>query len=184
MVWTHTGRLGALGGAAGALLVGAAVAVTLAAGGGDGGGTEQPVGGSKQPAGGTDQPADTTPVSEPEPEPDPLCVAQAELATAVGPIGDVDGPAELETTILAQLTFHTTAAEVITEPDAGAFRSVAGYYSALRDFYAERGWRPAAGSTDFGALPAPPADGSLGHTADILAERCDLARPTDNTVAP
>jgi hypothetical protein len=73
---------------------------------------------------------------------------------------------------------------VIIEPDAVAFRSVAGYYGALRDFYAERGWRPDAGSTDLGALPAPPTDGSLGRTADILAERCDLAPPTDNTVAP
>jgi hypothetical protein len=115
--------LGALGGAGGALLVGAVVAATLAAGGR-----------TKQPVGGTDQPADTTPASEPEPE--LLCVAQEELATAVGPIGDVDGPAELEPTIPAQLTFHTTAAE----PDAGALRSVAGYYGALRDFYVERGW--------------------------------------------
>jgi hypothetical protein len=35
-------------------------------------------------------------------------------------------------------------------------------YGALRDFFAERGCDP----------------------TDILAERCDLARPTDNTVAP
>ena len=181
MAWTR-GRLGALGGA---LAVAAVVGVAVA--GADGaGGDKEPVGENKQPVGGTEQPADpeAPPPTEPEPAPDPLCVAQQELAAVVEPVGAVDGPAELETSILAQLTFHTTAAEVTDEPEASAFRSVAGYYGALRDFYSPRGWRPDAASTDFGAFPAPPADGSLSRAADIVAERCGLERPTDNTSGP
>jgi hypothetical protein len=172
--------LGALGGA---LVVGAVVAVALAGAlsdGGTDGGAKEPVGGSKQPVGGTEQVADPTAPPSTDPEPDRLCVAQQELAAVVGPIGAVDGPAELETSIRAQAAFHTTAAEVTDEPDAAAFRAVAGYYGALADFYSERGWRPDAASTDFGAFPAPPADGSLGRAADIVAERCGLERPTDN----
>lgn len=185
MAWTRKGRLGALGGAGGALLAGA-LAVAAVTGGGSGD-PKDPVGAGKQPVGGTEQPerpADPTSAPSTEPAPDPLCVAQQELAAVVEPIGAVDGPAELETSMLAQVTFHTTAAEVTDEPDASAFRSVAGYYGALRDFYAPRGWRPDAASTDLAAFPGPPADGSLARAADIVAVRCGLERPTDNTVAP
>jgi hypothetical protein len=185
MAWTRAGRLGALGGAGGALLAGALAVAAVA--GGSSGDPKEPVGAGKEPVGGTEQPerpADPTSAPSTEPAPDPLCVAHQELTAVVEPIGAVDGPAELEASMLAQVTFHTTAAEVTDEPDASAFRSVAGYYGALRDFFAPRGWRPDAGATDFGALPAPPTDGSLGRTADILAERCGLERPTDNTVAP
>jgi hypothetical protein len=180
MAWTR-GRLGAVGGA---VVVSATVAVALAGAGA--GSDKQPVDGSKEPVGGTEPPEPPTspPPTDTEPAPDPLCVAHQELVAVVEPIGAVDGPAELETSMLAQVAFHTTAAEVTDEPDASAFRSVAGYYGALRDFYAPRGWRPDAASTDLAAFPRPPADGSLVRAADILAERCGLERPTDNTVAP
>ena len=183
MAWTRTGRLGALGGAGGALLAGALAVAAVTGGSGD---PKQPVGEDKEPVGGTEQPEAPTsaPPTSTEPAPDPLCVAHEELATVVEPIGAVDGPAELETSMLAQVAFHTRAAEVTDEPDASAFRSVAGYYGALRDFYAPRGWRPDAASTDLAAFPRPPADGSLARAADIVTERCDIERPTDNTVAP
>jgi hypothetical protein len=186
MGWTRKGRLGALGGAAGLVLVGALAVVALAGGDrGDRGGTKEPVGAGKEPVGTEEpggrpgEPGEPPPEAEPDPEPDPLCVAHDELAAAVAPIGDVDGPDELEATILAQLAFHSAAAEVEPEPDAAAFRSVAGYYGALRDFYAARGWRPDAGRTDFGAMPRPPADGSLSRASDIVVARCDVDVPTD-----
>jgi hypothetical protein len=170
------------------LLVGAAAAVAVAVAlTGDDGGAKQPVGASKEPVGAPaepTQPETQPPPTEAEPALDPLCVAHDELAAAVAPIGDVGGPDELEATILAQLAFHTAAAEVEPEPDATAFRSVAGYYGALRDFYAARGWRPDAGRTDFGAMPRPPADGSLARASEIVVARCDVEIPTDTPAAP
>jgi hypothetical protein len=177
---------GALGGAGGALLVGAVAAAALA--GGDGG-TKEPVGSGKRPVGAeaADEPGGGPPESEgeaePEPPADPLCVAQEARRAAIAPIGDVDGPEELEASILAQVTFYTTAAEAEPEPDAAAFRSMAAYYGAVRDFFAARGWRPDAGATDPRSVPQPPTDGSLGRTSEILVARCDLEVPTDTPAA-
>ena len=145
--------------------------------GGDGGTDEKA---DKEPAG-SERPAGDpapTPTEPAEAGPDALCVAHDERVAALDAIGPVDGPADLEAFVLAELTFYSAAAEGEQEPGAGAFRSMSGYYDALRTFYEARAWQQATFS-DAAQLPQLPADGANARTSEILAERCGVAIPTD-----
>lgn len=94
-------------------------------------------------------------------------------------LGTVEGPAELETFVLAQLTFTSTAAGREQEPEAGAFRSMSGYWDTVRTFYGARGWNQQVDIADAGQVPRRPTDGSATRTGEILAERCGVSAPVD-----
>jgi hypothetical protein len=104
-----------------------------------------------------------------------------ERVTTLAALGTVDTPADLEAHVHAQLAFYQGVAATEPEPRASAFRSLAGYYDALRAFYEPRGWRQAT-LEEVTQLPQPPRDGSAEQTAQALAERCGVELPTDQPV--
>jgi hypothetical protein len=169
-------RLGAIGGGVAALVLGgSALVATLV--GGKGGAAE---GADKEPVG-SERPAGDPTQTETEPqkaEPDALCIAHDERVAALDAIGSVDDATELEAFVLAQLAFYSAAAEGEQEPRASAFRSMSGYYDALRSFYEARAWQQADFS-DAAQLPQLPADGANTRTSEILAERCGVRITTD-----
>jgi hypothetical protein len=91
----------------------------------------------------------------------------------------VEGPADFEDFVLAQLAFTSAAAESEQEPEAGAFRSMSGYWDAVRSFYGARAWDQQVDIAEAGQVPQPPVDGSATRTAEILADRCGVTVPTD-----
>lgn len=168
-------KRGLVGAGVATVVLGAALAAALVAGarGGDTGDKDGPD--LRPPAA-----KDTVPSTDVEvPAPDALCVAHDELVTTLAPVGTVESPAGLETLVLAQLAFHTTAAGSEPEPEASAFRSMAGYWDAVRNFYSARGWDQQVDISEAGQLPRPPVDGSATRTNEILAERCGVSLPAD-----
>jgi hypothetical protein len=159
------------------VVLGAALAVALVAGG--------PGGDGDQSRGKADPPAmaeETVPPPGPDtdgPAPDALCRAHDQLTAAVASLGAVDGPADFEAFVLAQLAFTSAAAEIEQEPEAGAFRSMSGYWGAVRSFYGARAWDQQVDLAEAGQLPRPPLDGSATRTAEILADRCGVTASTD-----
>ena len=169
--WVAIGCVGIL------VLGGSALVATVV--GGSGGANEKA---GKEPVG-TEGPAGDPAPAPTEPkdaEPDRLCVLHDERVAALDAIGPVDGPADLEAFVLAELTFYSAAAESEHEPEAGAFRSMSGYYDALRGFYEARAWQQA----DFSVaaqVPQLPADGANTRTSEILAQRCGVRITTEGT---
>ena len=175
-------KRGVVGGGVAAVVLGAALAAALVAGGWGGAGDKDEDG--DQSRGKDDPPAtakETVPpiAATEERAPDALCLAHDQLTAAVAPLGAVEGPVELEAFVLAQLDFVAAAAESEQEPEAGAFRSMSGYWDAVRSFYGARAWDQQVGIAEASQVPRPPADGSASRIAEILADRCGVTAPND-----
>ena len=157
------------GAVAGAAVVVVAVALALGGGSdGDGGDTA----GEAPP----EESASGPPETEPPVSDDPLCVAQREREASQEALGTIDGPADFEAFVTAQLTFHTTATGVLDEPDASAFRDMAAYWQQVTDFYAPRGWDQQVDIADAASVPRLTTGDA---TAPILSARCGVAAPSD-----